>query len=344
MAVNTYGTYNPRALEPYPIEGELAKIGYGGSPASAQTLLDQYWLERQANEYQYGKELSAQHDQARQQLAAQIYDSNVKAFSDVSKNPGALQLAASSPYYQGILGGASPDVVQDVINQQGRTQQATNLEHAGSGALSMSSAGTPVDPQSLTNLIGAPVTPGQRPDITIQGMKDASKLAAARISAAGANKGPSFTGQLPPQPQFGNMPFSMSVPKGMRVDDAMKIAQAQGLTIHTPTPLPPSLDTQTPAGGGATLPPAKTDTPANAPPKAAPSLARASTNLPRVAGASQGAGQMQAAAEAFVQNKVRITNPVQFDDINAGRVNGKVNLIGPDGKGQYHIKGKEHTY
>jgi len=184
MATNSfsgYGTFNPNAVDPFPIETTLAHDAYGQYPAEAQTQLDYYQLERQRNANLYGQELEAQHEQFRQNLAQQMYEHNIKGLTELAKAPGGLQLARASPYYQGILGGADDPTVLSVIAQQLEAQNATNLEHGGAGLLSAVNAGVAVP--NTANVPGVRQM-GNLPIGDPVAVRDALINANARIAAA----------------------------------------------------------------------------------------------------------------------------------------------------------------
>lgn len=128
-----YGQYSAQALEPYRIEDTLAQAGYGQYPAEAQTQLDYYQMERLRHENLYGQEMEKQHAFAKQNLEQQLYEANLKGLYEAGKTPGMLQLVAASPQYQGVLGGADPDTVASVVQQQREQQLAADYEKGASG-------------------------------------------------------------------------------------------------------------------------------------------------------------------------------------------------------------------
>jgi hypothetical protein len=191
-----YGNYNPNAVDPYPIESVLAAKAAPDS-AQAQTMLDYYQLKNQAGANLYGQELDQQHQFAKQQLAQQLQESYLKAIPDIAKAPGAAGLLASAPGGQGVFMGADPNAIARFVGAADQSTQATNLEHLGAGASSFSTAGMPIPEQSVQGITGLPFKQGTRPDITIQGMKDASKIQAANISAGGKGPKTTYTTTLP---------------------------------------------------------------------------------------------------------------------------------------------------
>ena len=66
-----YGSYNPAAVDPYPIETNLAAKAFPDS-AQAFSALNLYQDQRLAAANQYGQELDKQHEFNRQQLAQQL--------------------------------------------------------------------------------------------------------------------------------------------------------------------------------------------------------------------------------------------------------------------------------
>ena len=263
MVTQSYGSYSPQAIDPFPIETELAKAAIT-SPAQAQNLLDLYQTQRATSEGNYNYAMQGQHDFAKQQLAAQMQENYLKALPELSK-PGIAGLVANAPNFQGVLGGASPESVADMVRAANQANQATNLEHAGSGALSASSAGMPVDPQAFTNLTNLPVNPGVRPDIQIAEINKSARLGAAAIGASGT-AGPSLHYTGPPDPTIGNGQIGVTVPgKAHWTPQQMRdYAIANGLAPRGLTSIPTAPAAS--GGGGGKSTPAPAKTPALPPP------------------------------------------------------------------------------
>jgi hypothetical protein len=203
-SATSYQNFSPRALEPYPIESKLSDLAYGSygnSPAEAQTALDQYWYERQLNEGIYGQEVQAQHEEARQNLAAQMQQQAMKTLAE-AKDPTVLQLLANSDYRNLAMPGVSDATLGDLVTRARQGQDVLNLQHAGTGANQLSQGG--FDPTGelakvgITNL-GPYKGPAmvQSAQLRLQG--DLAK-AAARSSS---DKGMSFTSQ--PIPELGGV-------------------------------------------------------------------------------------------------------------------------------------------
>ena len=159
-----YGTYNPREDQPSAVETALATIIGQNNPAEAANMLDTYQVQRQTNQGNYDYGLAQQHDFAKQQLAQQLYEANLKGLAEL-KDPTVLQIASSAPQYQQLFGGAGQDAIQAALARSQAAQNATTLEHAGAGAYSAVQAGRPVtDAQAATasgGLLGPQGTPLQ---------------------------------------------------------------------------------------------------------------------------------------------------------------------------------------
>jgi hypothetical protein len=322
---NAYGTFNPAALEPYPIETELAKQSFAGDTAQSQTALDQYWLERQANKNLYGQELDAQHEAARQQIVAQLADARAKGIAGLAGHPGGYDIAASMGFID-----PSDAHVQAAMGAANAAQGATNLEHAGSGAYNMVQAGNTPDPQTLTNMTGVPLTPGTPLAIQTANINAAARLAAARIRAAGdANAAPGSSATLPPNPELGGISESLHKPKGWSDDqwNAYLKTRVPGSIGAAPPPVPPSMSGSGGRSAGTNLPPAKTETmpaPGAQPPAQQPAAASAPGN----------AAVLKTVRDWVETNKARMS-PAQYADITGAYAQNGGNPViaqGPDGK------------
>ena len=163
MAATTsgYGAYNPAAVDPYPIESDLAKLAVGNSPENAANLLDLYQLQRTTDAANYGHEMGIQHDFARQQLAQQLKETYLKNAMDAVKTRGGLsvfnQLAPESAINSNIAGPIETGLSD--------AQAATTAEHAASAAKHGLEAGFSTDLPRLTGmssgLLTGQVTPLQ---------------------------------------------------------------------------------------------------------------------------------------------------------------------------------------
>jgi len=320
MVTQSYGSYSPQAIDPYPIETDLAKLSVS-SPVDAQSLLDLYQTQRRTSEGNYNYAMQGQHDFAKQQLAQQLYEANLKALPELSK-PGVAGILANAPQYQGVFGGASPEAIAQAVAQADQTTQATNLEHAGSGVLSLSSAGMPLTPGAVQGITGLPINPGVRPDIQIGAGHDAARLGAAQIGAGAAgNPSVHYTGA--PDPNLGGAAIGVtfSGKSGMTPEKLRDYATTHGMTPQGITGLQPKpgtpapgKSTPAPAGGGAAQRPA--------------------------AAAAPGAKDVMDQVRAAVEARKATLPPAVYSDIQAGMAaNGGNPIIkqGPDGKA--HIYG-----
>jgi hypothetical protein len=320
MVTQSYGSYSPQAIDPYPIETDLAKASIS-SPVDAQSLLDLYQTQRATSEGNYNYAMQGQHEFAKQQLAQQLYEANLKALPELSK-PGVAGILANAPQYQGVFGGASPEAIAQAVAQANQTTQATNLEHAGSGVLSLSSAGMPLTPGAVQGITGLPINPGVRPDIQIGAGHDAARLGAAAISAS-ANAGPSqhYTG--PPDPDIGGGQIGTTFPGKMHMtpEQVKQYAKEHGQTPQGITGLQPKSS-------------------APAPGKSAPAPAGGGAAQRPAAAAAPGAKDVMDQVRAAVEARKATLPPAVYADIQAGMAaNGGNPVIkqGPDGKA--HIYG-----
>src|SRR5580765_11197 len=358
MATNSfsgYGTFNPNAVDPYPIETTLAQAGYGQYPAEAQTQLDYYQMERQRNANLYGQELSAQHEQFRQNLQQQMYEQNIKGLTELAKSPGGLQLAAASPYYQGILGGADPETIAAVIGQQREAQSATDYEHGASGLKSAVEAGAVIPDTS--NVPGMRIM-GTVPVGDPVSIRSALIAANARLGAAGIAARAAQNQAMMPQAHVvigqdalgRDIPTTVPLPPGvapmttlqlwLQVQDQMRQQNASGNAPPTPQQpvIPPPVGKKQTITGppnvgtgstGTNLTTAKTDTGG----KVGPS------NFQTIPPGSPEGRQLQAKAMQFI-DQVQRANPQLAGfmksrgpviDVRRDPRNGQPVIVGNDG-------------
>lgn len=242
MAAASYGTYAPQEDQPSSMENTLAHLAYSGysdSPAEAQTALDQYWLERQLNKQDYAAQLQDQHQFAQQQLAQQLYEANLKGLYEAGKTPGMLSIAASSPQYAGIFGGADPNAVADVIARQRQGEDLTNLQHAGTAYNQFAQGGG--DATGLLGAQGINLGPSAGPALVQAArINAAARIAAARLNASGAG-GDKFSSTGPPDPGQGGAQTHVTYGKGTTYEQAQQRGQQYfgGNAIQNQTSPPP---------------------------------------------------------------------------------------------------------
>ena len=126
MVTQSYGSYSPAAIDPFPIETELAKAAIT-SPAQAQNLLDLYQTQRATSEGNYNYAMQGQHEFAKEQLRQQLYEANLKALPEMAK-PGVARLLQGAPGYQGVFGGADQDTIAQSVGQAEAANQAEDTE------------------------------------------------------------------------------------------------------------------------------------------------------------------------------------------------------------------------
>jgi hypothetical protein len=342
MVSNTYGTFNPAGIEPYPIETSLAQAA-ATSPAEAQLMLNSYTAQRQATAGQYADELDQQHAQAKAQIAAQMYDAQLRAFNETVKTPGALAIARTSPALSGILGGADPDAVQQAITGQTNLQNADIFSKGATGVASLTTAGMqPTSGQAgqVTGLQGLQV--GDPTAIQAAKIAAAARIAAASISANNT-PGVGYTQQLPLS-ATGGVPTTANISGKLGWAAGQRRLQQEGL-LQPDLTVPPPPGAGGAGGGGAgggggattpaptratNLPPAKTEgAGGTGPGVVAPNTAK-------------GAPDLQKAARTYVEGPLRTASTEAYNDVMAGAAMNGGNIAlqtKPDGS-ILGIKGK----
>lgn len=196
MPAATYGAYNPNAVDPWPIEGELAKMA-ATSPAMAQMMMGNYQEQRQAASNVYGEEAERQHDFAKQQLANQLYEARMKLVPELAKTPGGAGLLASDPTIAGSLG--TPDAWQGLVTAQDEANRGLNIKNVGQGMQGMSNSGTAFNNTSqLMPSLNIPV--GENVQVQRARIDAAAKVQAAAMHGAkggGGSAEPRETVQIP---------------------------------------------------------------------------------------------------------------------------------------------------
>lgn len=263
VTANTYGTYQPKAMEPFPIETNLAIASLGSesgaiSAQNASNLLAQYQGQRQLSGETYGREAAAQHQFAYDQLASQIADQKAKALIDAG-DKGGLGLLGTTGYLQGV----DPAAIARRQAQYDAAQGATNLEHAGAGINSMTTAGFQPDAAQVGGVTGFTGLTRQAP-VPVQ----VAQIHAASAAANAGDGGPTSI-NIPGLPGAnGEPPIGMTFGRksGIRTpEDAAAYARSHGMPgFQAPVAPGGGGTTAPPPKGGTNLPPlAKRDTPAN---------------------------------------------------------------------------------
>lgn len=303
------GTYAPQMQEPYQIETNLADRATGGSAAMANTLLGQYWLERQMREGQYADRMANQMQFGQQQLHAQLLDQNMKALSEGAKTPGLLQMYASSPQYAGIFSGMDPNAIANAVDLTQAQGRANIVQAAGRGLAPMAMAGYNIPMPDVSAVTGLPnVTQGTAVPVQAAQINAAGRIAAAQARGA-ASGGPTWTYTASP-------------------NDVGGVLQTKGRG-------------QPPPGYGVTLPPppassapasvtsAPAVTPSTGPNKAAPPP----PNYSKLD------AQTNQYVQAGVEKQIKAANPTMYKDIVSGYVGNKPDSY-TDGKGNVVVRGR----
>jgi hypothetical protein len=180
-----FGAIAPAAIDPYQIENTLADIIGKNNIGNAQNLLSQYHQQQVASEGNYNYNLQQQHDFARQQLAAQMHENNVKALQEGYKTPGLLD-AYNSPQYADITAGINPEVLRQGSTNLRTMQIAEQAQKGGSAAKELTDAGAQPGDAQMQLLSGGTAGPVGTPlQLQIGREANAARLAAARIRASG---------------------------------------------------------------------------------------------------------------------------------------------------------------
>lgn len=301
MATTTSGlAFSPQALDPYPIETELAKTAY--NQPEQQTLMDQYWFERMANKNLYGQEIGLNRELQQQQMVNALREKALGQLKEGGTIPGVASVIA--PYL-----GLTPEQQATLSGAATTAAGAENLSKSAGGINSLSQAGFGLPIPQAQQITGVTGLVAQDPrDIAVAKIRAAATLAAAAMHAnAAAMPGESVAS--PPDPALGGATHNYSFPGKLGLTDQQKRDYLLrtgnfGSGATAGTNLPPSQ-----RGAASSLPQAKTDTPANNAPAAA---------------APPGKTVIEA-------NKARIPGPV-YQDIVAG---GYKTVQGPDSKTRF---------
>lgn len=176
------GNYAPAMQEPYAIETNLADRATGGSSALANTMLNQYWYERQMREGQYADRLNDQMQFGKQQLHAQLMDTYLKSMPDLAK---ANLLPAVGGILQSQVPGLDAGGLQYAADQAAQTTQATNVGNAGRGIGAMAQGGYNVGAPDVSRILGGANVTQTDPAL----VRAAQIRAAGQVAAANARGG-----------------------------------------------------------------------------------------------------------------------------------------------------------
>jgi hypothetical protein len=339
-----YGSTLPSGSDPYPIESVLAKIVGENNPAEAANMLDVYQAQRLSDTGNYNYALSQQHDFAKQQLAQQLQENYMKNAIEAAKTPGGLTLLGGLSG-GAALGGVDPTQLETNLRA---AQAASTAKDAATAAYQGVEAGTPPDVPTLSAMTGGLLNTQGVP-LALQKEAMVQSGADRRHGADAGGVGISIPMNMPPALGGGQM----TVAGGKRLTAAQIDANLRGRGFGGLPQAPGALPT--PGGGSTTTAPtpdASTGTVGGGPTTPSPAVApRGSTSLapapgPRATAApGQPSGaQIRQAVEAHVENNVRIRNPTAYADIVAGKVGGKVNIVGTAPDGRPIIQGKNGRY
>jgi hypothetical protein len=320
-----YGSYQPNAVDPYPIESVLAPLAVGNNPANAANMLDEYQMQRltDAGNYQYAA--NQQHQFAKQQLAQQLQEQYLKSGQEALKTPGGLTLLRSQA--PDALGTDFGPTQQGIIETSlANSRDAKTANEAGSAAYHGVQAGFVPNLDRLRGMSGGLFdTAGVPLQMQIAQLKEAGSNARHASGAAAASE-PNVSVQMTTSPETGSLPATVTLKKG-NLNTAIPGLVARGIAQPAAPRALPSGDGTGPGASSSVAPRSTPLTPA-------PQPRVASTPAP------QNGANIRAAAESYVENKLRISNPDAYRDAVAGKVGGKLNVQqGPDGRP--YIQGKE---
>jgi len=268
-------------------------------------MLYRYQSDRDAASNQYTNELDTQHQFARQQLSQQLYENQLKALTEATKTPGALDIISSSPQYSGVLGGADPSVVGGVAQHLTNLQNAEQFQKAGAGLASADSAGWQVGNADASRLAGAPVVSGLSRAERVANIGANARIAAAGIRG-GQEKQPGITETLPVGPNGEIRTGSFGGRTGLVTNDQINAWKVSHGYASAPVVQPPPVDAPPPTSGKTSLPPAKTE-------------GTGGTGPGVVRNTAPGAAQLQAKAQAYVEGPLRQTDPAGYADVKAAQ-------------------------
>lgn len=227
MAAPTYGTTNPRALEPWAIENTLAPLAYAGDRSQLQSELGSYQIARNTAEGQYGIQQAQQHEFAKQQLAQQLYEARLKEFPTIAKLPGGAQFMSQG----GIPGmdmGGDPGALAGLAQAGNIAQGAENFMHAGAGFRDFSEGGWLQNPQQIPGMAGAEGVLTDNSRVRAELIKQQTSLANARMKGGNPND-PNATVSGPVSYDAAGNPINISYSKTPQSKIPDRVAYLQNL-------------------------------------------------------------------------------------------------------------------
>jgi len=163
MAASSYGNYPAQAIEPFPVETQLANILGSQSPGEARLMLGTYGIQRDTAERQYADMMQQHYDNARATIAAQLADRAMQEVPNLAKTPGALDFFAQSPIGQTIFGGAGPGAISQFLNRTNLRNSLDSLDKFATAYKTGAEGGLSIPPEVGTQYTGVtglqPMTP-----------------------------------------------------------------------------------------------------------------------------------------------------------------------------------------
>ena len=163
MAASSYGTYPAQAIEPFPVETQLANILGSQSPGEARLMLGTYGIQRDTAERQYADLMQQQRGLAYATLQQQMVDRMMQTLPEIAKTPGLARFAAQSPLYSSLFGGAGPGAITGLVDQSDLQTSLGNLDKFATAYKTGAEGGLSIPPQAGTAYTGVtnlqPMTP-----------------------------------------------------------------------------------------------------------------------------------------------------------------------------------------
>jgi len=325
MSSMAFQGINPRIVDPYPIETNLADmIANPSTTGVGLPLLNLYRADRDVQSRNYMDQLNLQHQLAMQQMGAYMATEGARSLPELQK-AGLLGAASRNPLFAPFYQGMDPNDISAIGNlgiQMQRGEIAKNIQQASQAG---AEAGTPFSPATVSSVSGLPTTAGDPLALAKERIAAAGRVAAAGVGLDRATiTSPDDYGTT----VSAKVPFSQ-IPSALNTINTIT-GRSTGATSN-----------RAPIGVGSTIPPPAGST--SAPPvspAAASGSARGQTSIPPdVIGKGQQAfANLRAGANAGDANA-----KAAYNDIASVAKSGQA-LVQQNSDGSYSVVGKTRTY
>jgi len=248
MVASSFGQYPAQAIEPFPVETQLANILGQQSPGEARLLLNQYGMERDTAERQYADLMQQQRGLAYQQLHSQMMDRAAKTIADAAQHPEMAPWLFGSQYGQEVLGPGNPTAYGQFRTNLENAATLARAKTAGEAIAQGSAGGGTPDLGQMSIATGLQFNQTVPRDVQVATIGAQGRVAAAEASAQRGGAADEYTVNIDPgtDPVLGKL---QPVPVKLKFSDSPDVRQ-QKIAIAVQGARQAERDAQTARTGG----------------------------------------------------------------------------------------------